>query len=196
MADDAYIEYMTRQVDQFREQGRWVLGPDVSFMVRGARFDEDGIYLDYDVEPGPGKRGLVDLPDRRVLMELLARTYHVRSKWADRETGRDRRLPPESWDELVMRHFPVYRCGLAVGAGWGDLLMATADWIGEVDPYYPGFVDVKDKMGGLELAGPVSDVDIVDDIIASAEQLSEFICEVCGKPGWNRDGRTVCRDHE
>lgn len=203
MSEPDQMPFMISVADEFRAQGKRILNDDCLFLVRGAQWPDRGINFAFEVEPGPAlkkdsKGNEWDIPDRLVLMQLLARTYNVRTRRANRATWTIPELPA-SWRDAVYAHFPIYRgSSLSVDSGWGDLLLATADWLSEVEPELPAFDQVKEKYGGLRLyyghGGGLGET-----IVDCAEYLSEFICEVCGAPGENRVvggwHRTTCETH-
>jgi hypothetical protein len=185
MSDDASVVFMTRLVDQFRDHGRRILGPDAAFQVRGASWSETGIEIDYVIEPGPVRVDTREFapvyPDRRDLMNLLSRVYRVRSRRVDRRTWT---IPPASDTAfgVLATHFPIYRgSSLEVGNGWFDLLAATADWLQESGGDFHPISQVKEKFGGLRMYGLMSGE--AQTITDAASWLSICICDVCGAPG-------------
>ncbi|WP_127753903.1 hypothetical protein [Devosia sp. 1566] len=182
MADDMeYLAFAAGLVDEFSAQGKRVLPEGTPFLVRGATHSDAGIRMLYDVEPGVlvgGKHG----PPAEAVLELLARTYRVRSRRVDRMTWTVPALT-DAWWEAAATHFPILRGGgMEFDAGWGDLCIAMADWLAEAAPELEPFRQTKEKFGELRLYyGPGEG--LAQQIVDSAELLSTRICEVCGAPG-------------
>lgn len=179
-------------VDEFREQCQRLLADDpagAGFVATMANFDPRTLDLSmvyHGVPAGPFRvdtpTRAYSVPDRPIMIELLARTYAVRMKRIDRATATVPELPHD-WDIIVQDQFPIFRgSGMSFDGGWGDLVMAMAAWLGEVAPDLPAFSQTKEKFAELRLYYGPGD-GIAQQIIDSAEYLSEHICETCGAAG-------------
>jgi hypothetical protein len=94
-----------------------------------------------------------------------------------------------------------------IGRGWHDLCIMAFGEI--VDAYIEYGVDlsefcllqIKEKFGGLRIYVGGMDAELHDavaEIINEAESASFKICEVCGEPGYPRNGawiKTLCDKH-
>lgn len=183
-----WMLFASELVDEFRTHALAVTHGD-PVVVRGARWSDAGIVLDYVVEAGQTLEGGVS---RDVALELLARTYRIRSGRVDTSTWKIP-LPPSDFQDRLEDRFPVYRhSGLEVGGGWYDLLTAMAEWLEEVDADREPFMQTKDKLGQFRAYGPLTDA---EPIVEAAQLLSQYLCDVCGRLGGPSSGATRCADH-
>lgn len=85
-----------------------------------------------------------------------------------------------------------------IGVGWHPLVDKLVANILEISPDTK-FGQIKEKYGTLRVyCSP--EPDAVYKLISQAEQASESICEICGKPGVNKPSgtgwwRTRCEEH-
>jgi hypothetical protein len=137
-------------------------------------------------------------PERNQMIDLLARTWEVRSlRWNN--LMRTITAPPADWVERLQRRWPDrFECEVSCGAGWADLITATTvciDVVGEEFKYS----QIKEKMGTLRLYYDGGG-DTAFDLTTIAEHfISPRLCEVCGGLGHLVDGgwlRTLCDVHE
>lgn len=146
----------------------------------------------------PAERDGFWTPARETLVELLARTWELRSLRWNRLTGTVR--PPDAgWVEaLRAKHPGVFDCEMSVGAGWADLITATCNWI-FVSGETLRFEQIKEKFGTLRLYYDGGG-EIARDVTTTAESVAAaYICDVCGAPGHFVDSgwmRTRCDRHE
>lgn len=196
MNDMEFIAFASSLADQFAVHARSIIGPEPAFHVLGAEHSPAGVNVLYDVVPGPVRPAVGKFddtgPDRTTLLEMLARTYRVRSRRVDRTTWT---IPPvpRDWETVLETHFPMFRgSGLEVGDGWADLLIATADWLSESQGDFHPFSQIKEKFGGLRIYGLMSGE--AQTITDAASWLSMHICDRCGAPGTkNRSGWIATR---
>lgn len=103
--------------------------------------------------------------------------------------------------------FPqLLKCGLEINEGWLPLiwdmceqLLASRESlnvpISEENPLY--FIQIKEKFGSLRAYATTS-TEEDEKIISMFEDMSQFVCDMCGKPGQPR-GRhwfyTACDAH-
>lgn len=86
--------------------------------------------------------------------------------------------------------------------GWKELVAKLDEELGVVDPDYE-LAQCKEKFGGLryyvDFSEQCSDSEKAYEIINRYEQLSETVCDVCGKQGENRSVNgwlaTRCEEH-
>jgi hypothetical protein len=138
------------------------------------------------------------MPDRQAMIELLARTWQLRScRW----NAADRKIadPDRSAITSLRQRWPAtLDCPFSCGVGWIDLIEATARWLDERGELLP-FSDVSQKYGGLRLSGGAMPHTQGFDLVLIAEHmLSEQICETCGAPGRLIEGQyiaTLCDRH-
>lgn len=191
MSDDNAIIFSSWLADEFREHALCIIGESEPFVVRGASWTEHGVELDYVVEEG---QMLPNRISRDHALTLLARTYRARSR---RAVDFVVPLPPPDYQALLEARFPIYRgSGLELAGGWYDLLVAVAELRAGMGDFHP-FVQTKEKFGGLRLYGMMSGE--AQYLCDAAEHLSFHVCDVCGKPGQNREIRgwlaTRCSEH-
>ena len=138
-------------------------------------------------------------PDRHRLVELLARTWEVRSlRWS----GLMRTVRPHDadWYSKLNELWPgVFDCEVSIDQGWADLLVATTGWIIEVGETFT-FSQIKQKFGSIRLYYDEGG-EVAFDLTTMAESfISGHICEICGAPGRTIDRNgwltTVCTFHE
>ena len=131
------------------------------------------------------------MPDRRLTVELAARTIEHRTRRFD---GKVLRPHPADWKDQLRREHPgMFDCEMSVGAGWADLIRAYVGMRIEGGESFH-FTQIKEKYGSLRLydVGEDSPLESVTD------HLSTCICEECGAPGRERDDgwiRTLCDEH-
>ncbi len=118
----------------------------------------------------------------------------------------------EDLADKLIKDFPyLYESGdssfhFECGDGWYELIRQLSEKLypfilkarEEQADIYPKASQVKEKFGGLRFYMSVS-TEEMDDIIDAYEEISEDICEVCGKPGsinyFDRWLSARCPDH-
>jgi hypothetical protein len=131
--------------------------------------------------------------DWEVLVELVVRMQ--RRRWQRFDAYALGLAPPdtEGW-RAVHELIGVPQ----IGPGWHDLVLAAGAWIAEIGGE-ARTSDLSEKNGGLRWHCIVQGPDLVEQIIAAAEDLSDYVCDVCGAPG-GHVGRgwiyTRCAEHD
>lgn len=161
------------------------------------RFDPQQISVRPSVEGVPEGAGVHPsdpsywMPDRRLTVELAARTIERRSRRFD---GYVVQPQPSDWKDRPRADHPVmFDCETSIASGWVDLLRAYVEMRLEAGETFR-FTQIKEKYGSLRL------YDVGDDspLESVADHLSTCICEECGAPGRERDDgwiRTLCDEH-
>ena len=100
---------------------------------------------------------------------------------------------PEMYDNVY--------CGIYIDKGWFNLVDTLSkqiyDYANSHGLEYPKVAQVKEKFGGLRFYADYTN-EYMNNLIDTAEKMSIHICEVCGKPGEQRDTswiRTLCDEH-
>lgn len=191
---------------EFDEVVRACLGDDPEakdFRVVGASFNPStGAMKPRWTGVTSGRRDYRDgawTPARETLVELIARTWELRSlRWSG--LMRVVRPPDNAWVEQLEANRPgVFDCEMSVGAGWADLITATSNWIIEAGEAL-AFGQIKQKFGSIRLYYDKGG-DFAFDLTTTAESfISGRICETCGAPGRTIDRNgwfiTACSIHE
>lgn len=131
------------------------------------------------------------MPDRRLTVELAARTIEHRSSRFD---GRIVLPQPVDWKaHLRAEHPGMFECEISIGAGWVDLVRSYVEMRLETGERF-AFTRITEKYGSLRLDDTGDD----SPLESVADHLSLSICEDCGAPGRERDDgwiRTLCDEH-
>lgn len=129
--------------------------------------------------------------------------YHVELIRARRLTG-GVALPEDWWQRLKARWPHRLACEMSCGPGWSDIIEGVNELIDQegVDPI--AFKQIKEKFGALRMYWHGADpVGRIDALIDSAEEISEGMCETCGRPSKMRQSggspagyiHSACDDH-
>jgi hypothetical protein len=160
------------------------------FKVLGSTLDPTGNALmpSYSgVPPRPlEQRAALWTPDRPMMVELVARTWALRSRrWdpVDRQVSSHN----TTWVTTLRKRWPgTLDCVVSCGPGWADLIEATCEWLKEQGQLGP-WRQVKEKYGELRISN--------DDggrfgfeLVTTAEHVSGHLCEVCGALGKTTGG--------
>jgi hypothetical protein len=131
------------------------------------------------------------MPDRRLTVELAARTIEHRSRRSD---GLVVMPHPEDWKDRLREQYPgMFDCEISIGSGWADLVRAYVEMRLEAGDHFR-FTRITEKYGSLRLDDTSDD----SPLESVADHLSTCICEECGAPGRERDDgwiRTLCDEH-
>jgi hypothetical protein len=177
--------------------------PDAGdFKVVGATFDPStGAMKPRWVGLNAGRRNFANgawAPDRSVLVELLARTWELRSlRWSG--TMKVVRPHDVDWDTRLSEIWPgAFDCELSVQQGWADLIATTTSMIAEAGETIV-YGQIKQKFGSARLYFDQGG-ETAFELTTLAEHVSGHICEVCGGPGKTVDRKgwltTLCTFHE
>jgi hypothetical protein len=114
------------------------------------------------------------------------------------------------WKEELYKTYPELfeRCSIDIGDGWENIMRSLCTMMTE-DRHIitahngadadgtPTFTQIKEKFGALRIYA--TKVSIAQDAyISFAEEMSRYVCEVCGNPGKIRTGgwiQTRCDEH-
>ena len=167
--------------------------PDApSIRVVGVKFASDGSLLIEHSGVSPMNHPMAD---GHTTIALLTETWRRRSlRW--RSVDQDFAMEKDPRAELRLAWPGMFDCEISSGAGWSDLIAAVADQLSEIGELKP-FAQVMQKYGGLRLSGGPHTMPGLN-IAASAETLSEYICETCGAPGTLAGDTyvvTLCKRH-
>lgn len=111
----------------------------------------------------------------------------------------------QDWSQRLKARWPYrLRCEMSCGPGWSDIIGGVNELIDQegVDPI--AFTQIKEKFGGLRMYWHGADpVGRIDALIDSAEEISEGMCETCGRPSKMRQSggspggyiHSACDDH-
>lgn len=114
-------------------------------------------------------------------------------------------LSEDWWQRLRARWPHRLRCEMSCGPGWSDIIEAVNELIDQegVDPIT--FSQIKEKFGSLRMYWHgIDPVGRIDALVDSAEEISEGMCERCGKPSKMRQSgggsgfgyvHSACDDH-
>lgn len=137
-------------------------------------------------------------PDRPIMIELLTRTWELRSRRWD-PVDQAVADPDPGWVASFRTRWPgIFDCEVSCCAGWADLIEAVTVWLDDRRELVP-FGQIKEKFSELRMypSGKISEFG--SDLTLIAEHsLSGHICELCGAPGVQRDEAymmTLCDRH-
>lgn len=113
-------------------------------------------------------------------------------------------LDEDWWQRLKARWPHRLACEMSCGPGWSDIIEAVNELIDQegVDPIV--FTQIKEKYGSLrQYWHGVDPVGRIDALVDAAEEISEGVCETCGKPSKMRQSgggpggyvHSACDDH-
>jgi hypothetical protein len=113
-----------------------------------------------------------------------------------------RTLSKMTWKASILADFPdlfPYDIAFACEQGWETIIRQMCSRItSELSPDELAdfrFLDIKEKWGGLRVSYIGSEK--ASAAVEEAEIASDHICEICGRPGENKQGlRTRCAVHE
>ena len=110
----------------------------------------------------------------------------------------------ETWSDRLRARWPHrLACEMSCGPGWSDIIEAVGELIDQegVDPIT--FSQIKEKFGSLrQYWHGLDPVGRIDALVDAAEEISEGMCERCGKPSKMRQSggpggyiHSACDDH-
>lgn len=107
------------------------------------------------------------------------------------------------WKRLKARWPHRLSCEMSCGPGWSDLIEAVNELVDQegVDPIT--FSQIKEKYGSLRMYWHgIDPVGRIDALVDAAEEISEGVCETCGKASKMRQSggpggyvHSACDDH-
>lgn len=174
---------------EFETVARGVLGEDpdaAGFAVTGALVSIPSMavrprFTGVPAGSRPHPEGSL-MPDRPMMVELIARTWDLRSRRWD---PIDLRVadPDPGWVTPLRLRWPgIFTCEVSCGAGWADLIEAVAGQLKERGELVP-FTQIKEKYGELRMYSDGALALDGFDLQLIAEIVSGHVCEVCGAPG-------------
>lgn len=137
-------------------------------------------------------------PDRPTVVELLARTWELRSRRWD-PIDQVIAEPNPNWAAEFRARWPgIFDCEMSCSSGWADLIEAVTVWLEERGELLP-FQQVKQKYAELRLYANHPREAFGFELTTAAEHVvSGHVCELCGAPGETVDGPyllTLCHRH-
>lgn len=111
----------------------------------------------------------------------------------------------ENWWQRLKDRWPHrLACEMSCGPGWSDLIEGVNELIDQEGEGQIAFTQIKEKFGALRMywhgADPMGRLDVLID---SVEEISEGMCETCGRPSKMRQSggspggyiHSACDDH-